>query len=176
MNIALNNLEKKIDLFNFELSDKDDHLIEMKLAPENSGDHRIREKVHFNIHYEEKRKIVLVKTEKFDTLFKEINPKEDLILMDIQGYEPTILSGANNLINSKAQIVTEFWPHALKRSGLWESILVHIKKFDYFLDSSEKNIELVEINENIINQLKNGWGEGKKGFYSLYTDLLLVKN
>lgn len=176
MNIALNNLEKKIDLFNFALSDKDDHFIEMELAPENSGDHRIRENVQFNIHGEEKRKTVSVKTKKFDTLFKEINPKEDLIWMDTQGYEPTILSGANNLINSKAPIVIEFWPYALKRSGLWESMFIHIKKFDYFLDLSEKVIKLVEINENTINQLKNGWGEEKKGFYSLYTDLLLVKN
>ena len=70
MNIALNNLEKKIDLFNFALSDKDDHFIEMELAPENSGDHRIRENVQFNIHGEEKRKTVSVKTKKFDTLFK----------------------------------------------------------------------------------------------------------
>jgi len=82
MNILLNNLEKKIDLYNFALSDKDDHLIEMELASENSGDHRIRENVHFNIHGEEKRKIVQVKTKKFDTLFGNIDSNKDLIWID----------------------------------------------------------------------------------------------
>lgn len=176
INILLNNLKEKVDLYNFALSDKDDHLIEMELSFDNSGDHRIRENVNFNIHGEEKRKVVEVKTKKFDTLFKDINSKQDLIWMDTQGYEPTILSGAENLINSKAPIVTEFWPYALKRSGLWESMFSHIIKFDYFLDLSEKDIKPIEINNNSINELKNGWDNEKKSFHSLYTDLLLLKN
>ena len=68
-----------------------------------------------------KKKIIQVKTKKFDTLFKNINSEKDLIWMDTQGHEADILMGAENLIISKTPIVIEFWPYALKRNNMWEN-------------------------------------------------------
>ncbi len=176
MNIFLNNLQDKIQTYNYALSDKDDEAVEMELAEDNSGDHRIKNKPKFNIHGEENRKIVMVNSKRFDTLFTDIDPKKDLVWIDTQGYEPVILSGSDNLIKSKTPIVVEFWPYALKRAGHWDKMLKIFSKFDYFLDLSSSNIKPVEINEKNLSILKNGWDNEKKGNFSLYTDLILLKN
>lgn len=176
MNIVLNNLQEKIQTYNFALSDKDDEVIEMEISGDNSGDHRIKNKPKFNIHGEENRKTVKVNSKRFDTLFTDINPKKDLIWIDTQGYEPVILSGSENLIQSKTPIVVEFWPYALKRAGHWEQMIKTISKFDYYLDLSSTNVLPVEISEKNLSLLKNGWDIEKKGSFSLYTDLVLLKN
>ena len=49
-------------------------------------------------------------------------------------------------------------------------------KFDYFLDLSSSNIKPLEINEKNLLTLKDGWDSEKRGKYSLYTDLILLKN
>ena len=175
LNISLNHLEDKIISYNYALSNKDDEFVEMELASDNYGDHRIKSEINFNIHGEEDRKTIKVKTKKFDTLFKNINPVNDLIWMDTQGYEPIVLSGANNLINSKAPLVLEFWPYALKRSGLWEKMFEHLKNFDYYVDLSDQNLLAKKIDDNAILELQNGWGNEIKDSYSLYTDLILLK-
>ena len=89
--------------------------------------------------------------------------------------KPIILSGAKNLIESKATIVIEFWPYALKRSGLWEQMIEIIKKFDYFVDLSNQNLVSQKINEKTILALIDGWENEEKGQYSLHTDLILLK-
>ena len=147
----------------------------MEIAPDNSGDHRIKNKINFNIHGEENREIIKVKTKKFDTLFKNVNPTNDIVWMDTQGFEPIILSGAKNLIDSKVPIVLEFWPYALKRSGSWEKMINFLNFFDYFVDLSDQNLNPIKINNNTIMDLRSGWENEKKGLYSLYTDLILLK-
>lgn len=176
INILLNNLQDKIKIYNFALSDKDDEILEMEISKDNSGDHRIRGKPKFNIHGEEKRKTVKVNSKRFDTLFTHTDPKKDLIWIDTQGYEPVILSGSENLIQSRTPIVVEFWPYALKRAGHWEKMIKTFSKFDYYLDLSSPNIQPVEINEKNLSLLKDGWDIEKKGDVSLYTDLVLLKN
>ena len=105
MNVALNDLQNKIKIFDYALSDKDNEIIEMELAEDNSGDHRIKNKPQFNIHGEENRKTVKVNSKKFDSLFTNIDPKKDLVWIDTQGYEPIILSGSENLINQRHQLL-----------------------------------------------------------------------
>ncbi len=176
MNVALNDLQNKIKIFDYALSDKDNEIIEMELAEDNSGDHRIKNKPQFNIHGEENRKTVKVNSKKFDSLFTNIDPKKDLVWIDTQGYEPIILSGSENLIKSKTPIVIEFWPYALKRAGHWEKMMHIFSKFDYFIDLSLSRTIPVEINEKNLLILKDGWDSEKKGDFSLYTDLILLKN
>jgi len=174
-NVALNNLENKISIYNYALSNQDDQEIEMELAEDNSGDHRIKNQVKFNIHNEENRKIVKVKTKKFDTLFKETKQNNDLIWIDTQGYEPLILQGAKKLIESKASIVIEFWPYALKRANLWEKMFEVLKHFNFYVDLSNQELHLEKINEDSLKKLSEGWEQEKKGMYSLYTDILLLR-
>jgi len=176
MNVALNDLQNKIKIFDYALSDKDNEIIEMELAEDNSGDHRIKNKPQFNIHGEENRKTVKVNSKKFDSLFTNIDPKKDLVWIDTQGYEPIILSGSENLIKSKTPIVIEFWPYALKRAGHWEKMIHTFSKFDYFIDLSLSSTAPIEINEKNLFILKDGWDSEKKGNFSLYTDLILLKN
>ena len=57
INVILNNLDEKIKPFNFALSSEDDQNLDMELASDNSGDHRIRlNKSDTNLYDEEKRK------------------------------------------------------------------------------------------------------------------------
>jgi len=174
-NVALNNLENKISIYNYALSDQDDQEIEMELAKDNSGDHRIKNQIKFNIHNEENRKIVKVKTKKFDTLFNETKQNNDLIWIDTQGYEPIILQGAKKLIESKTSIVIEFWPYALKRANLWEKMFEVLKHFNFYVDLSNQELHLEKINEDSLKKLSEGWEQEKKGMYSLYTDILLLR-
>ena len=175
INVILNNLEEKISLFNYALSDKDDEIVEMELADDNSGDHRIKKKINFNLHEENKRKVVKIKTKKFDSLFKDINPKKDLIWIDAQGYEANILEGANNLIKSKATIVIEFWPYGLKRNGTWDKMFKFLEKFDYIVDLSCKNLKAEKISDVSLTNLGIGWQKEEKNKHSLFTDLILLQ-
>lgn len=174
-NIVLNNLEEKISSYNYALSDKDDEIVDMELAKNSSGDHRIRKFTKFNIHGEEKREIVKVKTKKFDSLFNNLNQKNDLVWIDTQGYEPIILSGSKKLIDNKVPIVIEFWPYGLKRSDLWEKMFETLNNFNYFIDLSSESFAENKINDSSLNNLKNGWDQEKKGSPSLFTDLLLLR-
>ena len=47
--------------YNYALSNLDNEIIKMELSNNNFGDHRIRDKVKFNIHGEEKRKLLMNK-------------------------------------------------------------------------------------------------------------------
>ena len=49
-NIILNDLDNKIIPYNYALSNLDNEIIKMELSNNNFGDHRIRDKVKFNIH------------------------------------------------------------------------------------------------------------------------------
>ena len=176
-NVNLNNLDERILTYNFALSNSDDSYLEMELSEDNSGDHRIRPfNPQITIHDENKRNVTKVISKKFDTLFKNLNLKNDLVWIDAQGYEPVILDGAENLIKSKIPLVIEFWPYGLKRNKLWEKIDIFLKKYDYFIDLSERQINKTQINQKSLEELKNGWEEEKKNNHSLFTDLLLIKN
>ena len=177
INIILNNLEDKIKSFNYALGSVDDQNLEMELAHDNSGDHRIRLKQLASNLYDEKRRVIeKVKSKKFDTLFQNLNSQTDLVWIDTQGFEPAILSGAQNLINSKTPIVLEFWPYGLKRNNLWEQMRVILEKFSYFADLTEKEIYLKKINKENLDELFSDWEEEKKNKHALFTDLLLIKN
>ena len=42
-------------------------------------------------------------------------------------------------------------------------------------EGSEHNIHLEKINEDSLKKLSEGWEQEKKGMYSLYTDILLLR-
>ena len=177
INIILNNLEDKIKSFNYALSEEDDQNLDMELAHDNSGDHRIRLKQsESNLYDEEKRKIEKVKSKKFDTLFQNLNSQSDLVWLDTQGFEPMILSGAQNLIKSKTPIVIEFWPYGLKRNNLWGQMRMMLEKFSHFSDLSEEQINLKTINKENLDELFSGWENEKINQHALFTDLLLINN
>jgi hypothetical protein len=124
----------------------------MEISDNNSGDHRVRlPNPQMTIHNENTRSIIKVTSKKFDSLFQ-------------------------NLLLSRTPLVIEFWPYGLKRNNLWEKIDSIFEKYDYFIDLNQDNINKIDINKNTLNELKNGWENEKKNNYSLFTDILLIKN
>ena len=177
LNINLNNLEDKIETFNYALSSENNKLLNLEVSNATSGGHRIRlPDRKKGIHGEEKKEVKSVMSKTFDSLFPNINSKEDLIWIDVQGFEPNILSGANKLIISGAPIVIEFWPYGLKRNDLWKKMQEIIKKFKFFSDISEDAFRIKEINQENIKKLFSGWDEEEPSKHALFTDLLLLSN
>ncbi len=174
-NIILNDLEKDILTYNYALSDSDDKVITMELSKTDSGDHRVRDLVNFNIHDEDKRELVKVKTKKFDTLFNGLDGKKDLIWIDAQAHEPFILEGSKNAIEKKVPIVIEFWPYGLKRNKSWEKMISIIKEFKYYVDLSSDENKLEITNNEGLGKLLSEWEQEKKNKHSLFTDILLLK-
>ena len=177
LNINLNNLEDKIETFNYALSSENNKLLNLELSNAFSGRHRIRlPDRKKGIHGEEKNEVKSVMSKTFDSLFPNINPKEDLIWIDAQGFEPNILSGADKLIISGAPIVIEFWPYALKQNDFWQKMQEAIRKFKFFSDISKDPLQIIKINQENIQKLFSGWDEEKPNKHSLHTDLLLLSN
>ena len=177
LNINLNNLEDKIETFNYALSSENNKLLNLEVSNATSGGHRIRlPDRKKGIHGEEKKEVKSVMSKTFDSLFTNINPKEDLIWIDAQGFEPNILSGADKLIISGAPIVIEFWPYALKQNDFWQKMQEVIRKFKFFSDISKDPFQIIEINQKNIQELFSGWDEEKTNKHSLHTDLLLLSN
>ncbi len=177
VNVILNNLEDKIKIYNYALNSDDDQDLDIELSNDNFGDHRVRlQKSESNLYDEHDRKIEKVKSKKFDTLFQNLNRQKDLVYIDAQGFEPIILAGAQNLIDSKTPIVIEFWPYSLKRNNLYGQMRKIIEKFKYFADLSNNEIVLTKINKESLDDLFLNWGEEKKGKTALFTDLLLLHN
>lgn len=174
-NIILNNLENKIIPYNFALSDKDDEILEMELSKNNFGDHRIKKKINFNLYGEENRELTKVKSKKFDTIFPKTNPLKDLVWIDTQGYEASILEGANSLIRSKTPIVVEFWPYGLKRSNNWEKMISILERFSHYIDLAETDVKIQKLNKFNLNILTSGWDNENKFKHALFKDLVLLR-
>ena len=173
-NIILNDLSEKIETYNCALSEKDDEIVEMEISDNNSGDHRVKKIAKFNIHGEENREIIKVKTKRFDTLFDRLELKDTLVKIDTQGYDAVILSAANKITKKRVPTIIEFWPYVLKRNGSWDKMFEVLRNFRTFADLSKKNITLEEINENNLNSLAQKWEKEKANEVSLFTDLLLL--
>lgn len=173
-NIILNDLENKIFTYNYALSNNDNKFVDMEISPSDSGDNRIINKIAFNIHGEETRKIIKVKTKTIDSLFPNLNKNKDLIWIDTQGYEPFILEGSQNAIKQKVPFVIEFWPYGLKRNNNWDRMITILSKFSSYVDLSLDEMKIEKLDNNGVNKLISGWHSEKKNKHSLFTDLLLL--
>lgn len=65
------------------------------------------------------RDIIEVETQTLESFFRDYNGKIDFVKMDVEGAELAVLEGMENIINKNKDlvIITEFLPHALRRSG-----------------------------------------------------------
>lgn len=177
VNVMLNDLKNRIDMYNYALGSEDDKNLDIELANDNSGDHRVRlTNLESNLYNEKGRQIEKVKSKKFDSLFKNLNKDKDLVWMDTQGFEPLILDGAKNLIDKEIPLVIEFWPYGLKRNNLWEHMRKIIERYKYYADLSYNELALKKINKDSLDDLFSNWDEEKKGKPALFTDLLLLHN
>ena len=154
--MSLNNLQKKIEIFNLAVSDKVGH-VKLIRKRENYGASFINNKKG---RYKT-RSITLDK-------FKNKINKNCLIWIDVQGYEEKVLNGAKNLINNKIPFVIEFYPHLIKKFSKKSEIIKGLKKFKFFYDLKKDKLEKKKINEINLNYLFKIYNKKKA------TELLLI--
>jgi FkbM family methyltransferase len=130
-NVALNGLEKRIDVYETALADADG-AAEMEISEDNSGDNRVFVASSENAFNERARDKIAIATARFDKLFGALNLDDCIIWMDVQGYEGKVLSGAKNILTAKPPLVSEFWPYGMRRAQTYELLrdaLSHYSKF-----------------------------------------------
>jgi FkbM family methyltransferase len=95
---------------------------QLAIARGNLGDHRIASGAHPRYEGDlEDRRTVAVPARRLDTLLREagVSPTAcSLVWIDIQGYEPRALAGADELISCGVPIICEYWPDGLEALGL----------------------------------------------------------
>lgn len=121
-NVRQNGLDDRITCFRVALSAQDGNA-DLELSESNYGDHRLRgaRKAPGGFYKEENRRTIQVPVKRFDTVAATENlrlAEAGLVWIDIQGHEGYFFRGAHSILGRGIPIVTEFWPYALKRSGM----------------------------------------------------------
>lgn len=148
-NVEQNGFTDKIDARNVAVSDSGSSLM-MELSDKNYGDHRIRSGNHSETDFfnEANRDIIEIQALPLDDLYKkepEIFSDARLVWMDIQGHEGKFFAGAKQFFAEHPQlpVVMEFWPYALKRSGMSREAFCETVKsiFDTVYVMGEKEVK-----------------------------------
>lgn len=168
-NIYLNDLADKITFHNLALGAESNKELTFELSPDNGGDHRVKVREDDGLYDESSRKQIKVKSEKLDDIIANINEKNSLIWMDTQGYEGYIMKGAENALNKKVPMVTEFWPYGLDRANCYQYFKEACLKYDNYYDLSVDQPTLMKMSENAMDDLYAKFSGGDDN-----TDLLLV--
>jgi FkbM family methyltransferase len=117
-NIAINGLYNNIAVHNVAFGQKDNESLILELCCDNHGDHRIRTNSGTALFKDDSaRDTVEVKSETFNKVIKEVDPRATLIWIDTQGFEGYVLSGASNALDSQTPLCIEFWPYGMARTG-----------------------------------------------------------
>lgn len=141
-NIHINRLDQRIVAHNLALGKDNDERLFLKLSRDNFGDHRVRANNH-SIEYDDEshRKTVVVKSETFDKIVDNIDPKRSLIWIDTQGSEGQVLFGAKNALRHLPPMCFELWPNGMERMNgypLLKETLIRVGYTVFYdLDGSE---------------------------------------
>jgi len=151
-NIGQNGLRDRIQPFPIALSSLDGEL-DMELSRDNSGDNRIRQASAPGFFGEETRRTTKVRAATFDHFLAGNRAlaaeRVDLVWADIQGHELRFFQGAREFLSRGIPVVSEFWPHAIDRSGVSRSELVRIlgDLFGYFFVVGRRPARKLPISE-----------------------------
>lgn len=167
LNVELNALGDRITRQNVALGDRDGQELELELAPDNSGDHRIRVAGGDGTYAEGERRVIRIPSQTLDTLAGPLDPARTLVWMDTQGYEGHILGGASALLERRVPLVTELWPYGLERTGGLERMKTALRAYESFFDlsTSEPRRQPVRELDALVDRLARGED---------YTDVLLL--
>ena len=119
LNLLLNDLADRVTVLPMGLSDRDGTL-ELEIAEDNWGDHRLRPAGADRDDELAARVTVSVEVNRLDALAQAgtIRPQAlTLAWLDVQGHEGQVLAGAGSLLSAGTPVVSEFWPWALERAG-----------------------------------------------------------
>jgi len=115
-NVNINQIEKKVTLFNLALSDKVTKGYLKLFDPNNSGDFRVVKKA---------KNVEKIDLDILDNFTSKINKNNSLIFMDAQGHEPEIFVGGRKTLKKKIPMIFELQPSIIKKrnpEGLYDSI------------------------------------------------------
>jgi FkbM family methyltransferase len=102
--------------------------VTFELAPENTGDHRVRlPSAAQSLQGETSRKTIKVFADRLDNKLVGVELKNPLVAkIDVQGAELTVLRSADAILKSIDLMVLEFWPYGLQRMGSGADTLLDI--------------------------------------------------
>jgi len=131
-NIFINNLSNKIQALNVALGQFDNQKLKFEKSEDNYGDHRIKSNLtETNFYNEDKREIIDIETKTLDKITQNLDPKETLIWMDVQGYEGFVIEGGMNTLSKKPFLVIEFWPYGLDKFNSYNLIKKNLIRLKY---------------------------------------------
>lgn len=169
-NILNNQLEQRMFVHNLALSDAEG-VLEFELSHKNFGDHRIRKSGDNQTGFfdEQNRQVIKVAAKTLDSLseqeFGTTFDQVKLVWMDVQGHEGKFLKGAQTFLKNhpRVPVIMEFWPYAIKRSGLSRNEFVDLVSslFDSYYLMDEDGYQAYDIDQ--IRQLFDKEDHPQKG-------------
>jgi len=168
VNLALNGLSESISVIECALGDGSTSTLDLELADENFGDHRIRTTSDVGMTGEHLRRTISVRSRTLDEVRAPEAGGGALIWMDVQGYEGFVLAGAKEWLKRGTPVCLEFWPYGLKRARSYEMVKSAFDRYRGFIDlncGTETRLRPITELDNLYAEL----GEGDR-----FTDLLLV--
>jgi FkbM family methyltransferase len=125
-NLYLNDLQDRVVAVHAAAGATSGEMLELQTSPDNMGDHRIKTSSEPGAFGEETWPTYPVVSERIDDLVARHGLTDSLprslVWIDVQGWEPQVLQGATGVIAAGAAVVIEFWPYALQRNGMLESL------------------------------------------------------
>ena len=159
VNVYLNNLGNRAQIFNLAISNKKSNTYIKKF--QNSGDYRVVKSKNKNLE--------LIQCDMLDNYTKKLNKKNSLIFMDTQGHEPLVFLGSKKTLNKKIPMVFEFAPFLMDNNWMKGfNLLFKNYRYFYYLQNSSKKKKL---NKEEIIRLYKKLKSTKK---DVYTDLLII--
>lgn len=150
INIYLNNLQDKIKVFNYVISNKKFEKLSFKMNKNNFGDNRFSTK--------SKNKI-LTNSIKLDHFVHYFNLEKLIIKIDVQGFEDKVLMGSQRFIKSKVPILVEFDQNFLKSKYFNKLITLFETNYKYIfvLDNKDNKREKIQNLKNKFLKKKDNY-------------------
>ena len=134
-NVKQNGFENEIICLPYAASFEEGELV-FELSNDNLGDHRVRTNSVIQ-KSEEKfgesdRHVIRVKSQTLDTLLLKVpdsfSSTVNLVWIDVQGYEPFVFRGGQNVFAKNVPVVSEIWPYGMLRAGVSKEQYSNIAK------------------------------------------------
>jgi FkbM family methyltransferase len=137
-NVRLNGLQSSVTCVHAAAGAADGQTLELELAATNFGDHRV---ASLGAPRSDRRATVSVPSVTLDDLAPTTTGTQDLIWMDVQGYELQVLRGASRLMTQGVPVVMEFWPAALAEHNSATEIREVLGSWSTIVDLGSRSLD-----------------------------------
>lgn len=135
-NVALNGLLDVVDLHQRAAAPSSGARLQLALADENLGDHRIAAD---HVSQATRTRTVTVESVTLDEVAPDLSAESDLIYMDVQGFEAQVLRGSRTLIERRVPLVIELWPGGLEAHGGLHDLAAVLDPYRSFVDLEDRD-------------------------------------